>query len=85
VSTDRSSREVELEGDLAVALALTQQFQHFELGIRKLTQRAAFRLSAAIIAGRWVYLHEDAVLAGIVRFLPFIIRQCQLTLLPGSK
>ena len=47
MSTDRSSREVKLAGDLAVALALTQQFQHFELGIRRLTQRAAFRLGAA--------------------------------------
>jgi hypothetical protein len=35
--------------------------------------------------GGWPNLDEEILLAGIVRFLPFIIRQCQRTLLPGSK
>ena len=53
-----------------------------------LNQARLYRLletKRAISAGRWVNLDEDVVLAGIVRFLPFIIHQCQLTLLPGSK
>jgi hypothetical protein len=33
----------------------------------------------------WPNLDEEILLAGIVRFLPFIIRQCQLTLLPRFK